>query len=131
MSYYRNVLLIDDDVDDHEIFLEAVKEIDASVKCSSIYDGEKALEALKDNTINLPDLIILDTNMPKLNGRQMLSELKNSPSLAHIPVVMYSTSFSDREVQELKSLGAVYHLKKPARFDEFRNAISYILHEKW
>ena len=117
--------------DDHEIFLEAVKEIDASVKCTSIFDGEKALEGLKNQTIETPDLIILDTNMPKLHGRQILVELKNLPALLNIPVVMYSTSFSDREVQELKELGAVYNLKKPARFDEFRNAISYILHEKW
>jgi CheY-like chemotaxis protein len=131
MSYYKNVLLIDDDADDHEIFLEAVKEIDSSVKCTSIFDGEKALEGLRNQTIERPDLIILDTNMPKLNGRQILVALKKFPALVHIPVVMYSTSFSDREVQELKELGAVHNLKKPARFDEFRNAISYILHEKW
>lgn len=131
MSYYKKVLLIDDDADDHEIFLEAVKEIDSSVKCTSLFDGEKALEGLKNKTIETPDLIILDTNMPKLNGRQMLIELRKIPAFVHIPIVMYSTSFSDREVEELKTLGAVYNLKKPARFDEFRNAISYILHEKW
>lgn len=130
MSYYKNVLLIDDDADDHEIFLEAVKEIDRSVQCISMFDGENALEGLRGKTI-APDLIILDTNLPKMNGLQILSELKNSSDLKHIPVIMYSTFFSDRDVEELTKLGASYNLRKPSRFEDFRNAISYILHEKW
>lgn len=130
MSYYKDVLLIDDDADDHEIFLEAVKEIDRSVKCISMFDGEKALQCLKEKTITA-DLIILDTNLPKMNGMQILSKLKNSAEFKHIPVIMYSTFFSERDVDELTKMGASYNLKKPSRFEDFRNAISYILHEKW
>jgi CheY-like chemotaxis protein len=130
MSYYKNVLLIDDDADDHEIFIEALKEIDRTVTCTSMFDGEKALLSLKEKTSS-PDLIILDTNLPKMNGLQILSALKTSPDFNHIPVIMYSTFFSEKDMEELTILGASYNLKKPSRFEDFRNAISYILHEKW
>jgi CheY-like chemotaxis protein len=131
MVYFSNVLLIDDDHDDHEFFLEAVKEIDSSIKCKSMFDSEKALKFLKDNKETPPDLIILDTNMPKLSGRQILIELKNDPALKSIPVVMYSTFFSDRDSDDFSKLGAVHYLAKPSKFGDFRNSLKEILTTKW
>jgi CheY-like chemotaxis protein len=131
MIYFSNVLLIDDDHDDHEFFLEAVREIDTSIKCMSMYDSEKALKFLKEQKDQLPDLIILDTNMPKLNGRQILIELKNHPVLKKIPVVMYSTFFSDRDANDFAKLGAVHYLAKPSKFGDFRNSLIKILSTKW
>jgi CheY-like chemotaxis protein len=131
MIYFSNVLLIDDDHDDHEFFLEAVREIDSSIKCTSMYDSEKALKFLKEQKEQLPDLIILDTNMPKLNGRQILIELKNDPVLKKIPVVMYSTFFSDRDSNDFANLGAVHYLAKPSKFGDFRNSLIKILSTKW
>ena len=116
MTFYKNLLLVDDDADDHEIFVEAVKEIDASIKCTCLFDAEEALKRLDENKKDLPDLIILDTNMPKVTGKQLLSEIKKSPSLNKIPVIMYSTFFSDKDIEDLKLLGAVHHLPKPSKF---------------
>ena len=93
MIYYKRLLLIDDDRDDHEFFMEALQEIDSSITCTAFFDGEQALGRLKSNTTEVPDLIILDTNMPKLNGKQILAELKRIPNLKGVPVVMYSTFF--------------------------------------
>lgn len=131
MIYFSNLLLIDDDEDDHDFFLEAVRDIDSSIKCSSMLDGEKALKFLRENKDTLPDLIILDTNLPKLNGRQILTELKTDAILKSIPVVMYSTFFSDRDNDEFAKLGAVHCLAKPSKFGDFRNLLREILATKW
>lgn len=131
MIYFSNVLLIDDDHDDHEFFLEAVREIDSSIQCNSMFDSEEALEFLKDEKQPLPDLIVLDTNMPKLNGYQILMELKNDPALNKIPVVMYSTFFSERDSDEFTKLGAATYLEKPTKFGEFRNVLNEILTKKY
>jgi DNA-binding response OmpR family regulator len=131
MIYYKNLLLVDDDEDDHEFFLEAVREIDTSLKCNCVFDGEKALNKLKDGEAALPDLIILDTNMPKLNGKQILSELKNDTHLKHIPVIMYSTSFSERDNTDFTRLGAAYYLSKPSKFQDFKSSLMHILKTNW
>ena len=127
----KTAVLIDDDKDDHEFFLEAIHDIDNSLTCNCLLDGEEALKLLRENKKNLPDLIILDTNMPRVNGRQILVELKSDPSLQSIPVVMYSTFFSDRDNEEFAKLGAVHYLAKPSKFGDFQNSLKEILTSKW
>ncbi len=127
MIYFKNLLLIDDDEDDHEFFLEAIHDIDKSLTCNCLLDGEEALKVLRENSKGLPDLIILDTNMPKVSGRQILAELKSDHRLKNIPVVMYSTFFSDKDNDELRKLGAVRYLAKPSKFGDFRHALNDIL----
>ena len=78
----------------------------------------------------MPDLIVLDTNMPKLNGRQILAELKKDPALRSIPVVMYSTFFSERDNDEFSKLGVTSYLAKPSKLADFRNVLSEILKKK-
>lgn len=131
MIYFSNVLLIDDDHDDHEFFLEAVREIDSTIKCHSMFDSEEALKFLKDENQAVPDLIVLDTNMPKLNGRQILIEIKRDPRLRDIPVVMYSTFFSDRDNDEFTRLGAATYLAKPSKLGDFRKLLNEILTTKY
>jgi CheY-like chemotaxis protein len=131
MTYYKKLLLIDDDADDHEFFLEAIQEIDSSIICTTFLDSEKALLMLMENQNELPDLIILDTNMPKLSGRQLLFAFKQHPKLKEVPVVMYSSFFSDRDNSELKHLGAAHYLSKPSKFEDFTLALKEILCQKW
>jgi DNA-binding response OmpR family regulator len=124
------VLLIDDDRDDNEFFIETLQEIDSSITCTAFFDGEQALRQLKNNGSDVPDLIILDTNMPKLNGKQILAELKRMPNVKQIPVVMYSTFFSERDNIELTNLGAMHYLAKPSKFEEFRSTLQELLGRK-
>lgn len=131
MIYYKNLLLIDDDQDDHEFFVEAVKDIDNTITCTCYFDGEKILQLLRKSETKLPDLIILDTNMPRLNGRQILAALKNDLRLKEIPVVMYSTFVASGENDELKRLGAVHYLAKPSKFEDFKKALFTILTKRW
>jgi len=131
MSFYKNLLLIDDDADDHEIFVEAVKEIDSSIICTCLFDGEQSLNLLQKKDSVIPDLIFMDTNMPKISGKQLLSSIKQSASLNNIPVIMYSTFFSDKDLEEFIKIGAAHYLTKPSKFEELRSALSNILKKKW
>jgi CheY-like chemotaxis protein len=70
-------------------------------------------------------------NMPKLNGKQVLREIKNKRSLKAIPVIMYSTSFAPRDIEEINQLGAAYHLLKPSRFDDLCRSLDVILSKNW
>jgi CheY-like chemotaxis protein len=130
-NLYKHLFIIDDDVEDQEIFMEALKEIDASIVCYSATSGEEALRKLETEVVVLPDLIFLDLNMPKLNGKQVLREIKNTRALHDIPVIMYSTSFAPRDIEEIKTLGAVHHLLKPSRFDDLCAALNQILSVEW
>ncbi|MEJ0057712.1 MAG: response regulator [Bacteroidota bacterium] len=91
MSLYKTVFLADDDSEDREIFMEAVKSVDSSVRFMSASNGAIALQTLQNDILERPDLIFLDLNMPILDGKQLLSELKKNDGLRNIPVIMYST----------------------------------------
>jgi CheY-like chemotaxis protein len=117
------ILLVDDDEDDREMFFEAIGEISSNIKCITAEDGEKALAYLFENESLLPDLIFLDLNMPRMNGKQCLAEIKKTDSLKHIPVIIYSTTKREEDVEETRKMGAVYFLTKPTLFNEITGAL--------
>src|SRR5512138_3169396 len=102
----KQVLLIDDDRDDAELFKEALAEIDAAIYFEYYEDSKTGLKMLLDRHTNLPDLIFLDINMPIISGWQCLSEFKKAEHLKHIPVIMFTTSSQPREKEAAKELGA-------------------------
>lgn len=128
---YAHLHIIDDDIEDQEIFIEAVKEVSSNIECSSSTSGEDALQKLGRSSNGQPDLIFLDLNMPKLNGKQVLKEIKSTPGLKEIPVIMYSTSFAPRDIEEIKQIGAAHHLLKPSRFNDLCTALTNILAKDW
>lgn len=128
---YKRLFIIDDDVEDQEIFMDAIKEVDKSIQIYSSTSGEDALKQLEREVVVLPDLIFLDLNMPKLNGKQVLREIKNTRSLKRIPVIMYSTSFAPTDIEEFRRLGAAHHLLKPSRFDDLCKSLNSILSKDW
>lgn len=111
-------LMIDDDVDDHEIFELALKQVDASITCDFVHDGVAALAQLSSGEIAKPDYIFLDLNMPRMSGRQVLMELKKFDELKDIPVVVCSTSSETVFEKEAKELGAVAYIVKPSSLRE-------------
>jgi CheY-like chemotaxis protein len=122
------ILLVDDDPDDQELFVEALEEIDESLKCILAKTAMEGYDVLKSGI--MPDYIFLDLNLPCINGKQFLSTIKKDSNLQHIPVAIYTTSKLDDDVEETKVLGASFFLTKPARFDSLKNAILYIISEK-
>lgn len=105
-------MIIDDDDDDKFFFKEATESMIISSACLEANDGADALNLLR-KAEQLPDFIFLDVNMPKMDGRECLKELKKDIKLKNIPVIMYSTSFSRESIEEFCSLGALHYLYKP------------------
>ncbi len=112
---FSSILLIDDDDDDQEIFLTAVKQISLTVKIASFNSAREALQKLSLGEIR-PEVIFLDLNMPLMSGQEFLFRIKQKESLAHIPVIILSTS-ADPDTRELTiDLGAHMFLTKPGDF---------------
>jgi len=131
MLRYNAILLIDDDEEDQEIFIDALKEIDPLLLCSVANDGEEAMNLLTTEALFKPDLIFIDMNMPKLNGKQVLHALKSSSTLRDVPVIMYSTFFGANDIAEIKKLGASYHLIKATKFSELCASLRTLLSANW
>jgi len=123
------LLIVDDDLDDRQLFFEAVKEINLSFKCLRAANGEEALLLLRAKHA-FPDFIFLDLNMPRMNGWQFLAEVKKDFSLAHIPVIIYSTSKKPEDDAEIKQLGVLAFITKPKTFEEICNVISVAITTK-
>jgi CheY-like chemotaxis protein len=123
---YSNILLIDDDHDDQEIFLTALEHITDKVHCATIDSARDALRQLQAQQIHT-DLIFLDLNMPVMNGQQFLMELKKSEALKHLPVIIFSTSSHAQTIREAKELGALDFITKPDKFDELKRVLQSII----
>jgi CheY-like chemotaxis protein len=126
LNHQKNYYIVDDDADDQQFLIEALTENDQSVQCIIATNGQAAIDHLKSGSSFLPDAIFLDQNMPGLSGRQCLVELKRTPSLKHIPVIVYSTSFDEREIHQIMQLGAFYFLVKGSSFDLLKKELKTI-----
>jgi CheY-like chemotaxis protein len=119
------IMYVDDDVEDIEIFSEAVKTVDSSITCIAAANGKKAMDVL--NADLLPDYIFLDINMPVINGKSILAEIRRNKKFKNTPVVMYSTTMNPEEINEYKALGANDFLIKHNHFQDLCDSLSAIL----
>lgn len=106
--------LIDDDLDDQEIFFMALQQFDEAIQCDFANDGAKAIEQLKAGDVNVPQCIFIDMNMPRMNGIDCLEQIKKIDHLKDVPICMFSTSADPTLVARTRELGAVDFLVKPA-----------------
>ncbi|AFD06608.1 response regulator [Solitalea canadensis] len=112
MQPISSCFLIDDDLDDQEIFKLAISDIEYPIVCMFARDGAEALQKLESLT-KLPSIVFLDINMPRMNGKIFLKLFKDDPRFMHIPVIIYSTYFNKRIEQEMIELGADGYIEKP------------------
>ncbi len=106
--------LIDDDTDEREIFELALGEVDKSIQLFFANNSTEALSKLTNDKGFIPHYIFLDLNMPVMNGKQVLTEIKKLPHLINTPIVIYSTSADDKDILETKQLGAADYVIKPS-----------------
>jgi CheY-like chemotaxis protein len=123
----RVILLVDDDRDDQELFEEAMAIVDSSAVCHFASDGEEGLSMLKDDNLLGCHIIFLDLNMPKINGKQLLAEIKQNKVLSKIPIVIFTTSQREKDREETARLGAAHFLTKPSSFGELCKQLEEIL----
>ena len=128
MSLNITCFLIDDDVDDQDIFILALEEIDPSIKCRVANDGIEALQQLNGDGHFRPDYIFLDLNMPRMNGKQCLEQIKKVDALLGIPVVIYSTSSDQKELTETRQLGASDYIVKPNTVSALADTLARFFH---
>ncbi len=120
-------LIVDDDSDDCEFFCEAVNEINASSICHTATNGVDALLQLRTKMDVLPDFIFLDLNMHLMDGRKCLTELKKDEQLKSIPVIILTTSTSQKDMDETRLLGASFFLTKPSEYQKLRTDIVAVM----
>lgn len=118
--------VVDDDKDDQQFLIEALTKNDQDIQCYSATNGKEAIYNLKNAMVPLPDAIFLDLNMPQLNGKQCLAELKQTPSLRHIPIIIYSTTSNKKEIQDTLDMGASHFMIKKSSSKDLREELSLI-----
>lgn len=124
----KKVLLADDDADDREIFERVLGKKTDVVLMRSVENGREVLDFLRNiSPEELPHLIILDHNMPKMNGTETLGMLKSSSQYSDIAVVIYSTYSDHSLVERCRQLGAAMVLSKPANLKEYEAVIDKFL----
>ena len=126
-----NVLLVEDDPGDVLMTREAFEEFLRN-RLDVVNDGEAAVAFLRKQPpyqdAPTPDLVLLDLNLPRRDGREVLAEIKADPSLRHIPVVVLTTSGADEDILRSYQLHANAYVTKPVDFDSFIKAIRQIDH---
>jgi two-component system, chemotaxis family, response regulator Rcp1 len=124
------ILLVEDNPGDARLCLEALKESKLTNNLHLAVDGEEAMEFLlktgKFELAPMPDLILLDLNLPKKDGREVLKEIKQNQVLAMIPVVILTSSTAEDDIVKTYGLHANCYVKKPLDFDRFVQVVQAI-----
>lgn len=124
------VLLVEDNPGDVRLTQEALKDGRVLVNLTVATDGVEALEFLKGSGAHpskpRPDLILLDLNLPRKNGREVLEEIKADEDLKRIPVIVMTTSKAEQDIHKAYNLNANCYVTKPVDLDEFLNVVKSI-----
>ena len=124
-----HIHMAEDDEDDRLMFKEAMEEARVSNKITFSVDGQDLVEFLRREgkyeglTDPLPDLILLDLNMPRKDGREALQEIKSDPALRRIPIVILTTSKAEEDIHSTYDVGANSFISKPVSFEGLVDAI--------
>jgi CheY-like chemotaxis protein len=125
-SEISEILLVEDNAGDIYMFENALKISGFKFNLIKIKNGDDVLPYLKRNDISLPDIIILDLNLPGKNGKEILSDIKNDERLDLIPVIIFTTSNAEYDIQTSYKLKANCFIKKPISVTEYIAAVSRI-----
>jgi len=130
-----SILMADDDPDDRMLTREALEETNFINGFAEVSDGEDLLSYLRRDGkyaelagTPLPGLVLLDLNMPKMDGREALKEIKSDPALRRIPVIVLTTSRADEDILQTYDLGANSFIAKPVTFDALVGVMQAVLH---
>lgn len=126
MKTNMNIILVDDDSDDRILFSEAFEELDSGDNLKMFNNGRQVLDYLKEAQ-DLPDIIFLDLNMGILGGLETLLEIRKNDRHRNISVVIYSTSSSEKDIEDTLVAGANIYITKPNDFNKLKEAIKKVL----
>lgn len=125
-----HILLVEDNLGDIRLTQEALKDSKIFNTLSVVNDGKEALSYLKREgkfkNAELPDIILLDLDLPEMDGREFLSIIKNDPKLRLIPIIVLTVSQSDQDVLKVYNLQASCYITKPVDLDQFLTVVKSI-----
>jgi len=125
---HYNLLLADDDEDDCDFFKEALDETAIKAELFMVHDGVQLMNYLENKDLeHFPDVIFLDLNMPRKNGIECLTEIKENKKLKDLPIIIFSTSLDSEIVNNLYQKGASYYIRKPGEFSKLKTVIEKAL----
>lgn len=122
----RSILIVEDNPADSRLTVDAIHRADPALAVHVCEDGESALERLRDAETVLPDLVLLDLNLPGIDGRDVLAEIKSDPRLQRIPVCVLTTSRAAGDVERAYGHHSNCYVVKPVDLNEFRARIAQI-----
>lgn len=131
MSQYRSreckILLVEDDPSDLKLTMKALSASNSNIQLHIVRNGAEAIRFVKKEgpyqNASRPNLVLLDLNLPGIDGREVLALMKSDPSLKDIPVVVLSTSSFDKDVEYCKSLNVNSYIVKPSAYEDYSELI--------
>ena len=132
MDKIRNILLVEDSPGDVRLTQEAFRTVDEALRLHVAVDGVEAISFLRRQGVHTdaprPDLILLDLNLPRMDGRQVLAEIKRDEDFKTIPTVVLTTSDAQDDIETVYQLRANCYFTKPVEYDAFESLVRNIIH---
>lgn len=126
-----HILLADDDEDDRTFFSEAITELKMNNKLTLFKDGKDLMDYLVRPDTHLPHILFLDINMPYKNGIDCLKEIRADGRFKEVSIAIYSTSSSEKDIEDTFIEGANIYIKKPNDFSELKKVIKDVVNMNW
>ncbi len=126
-----HILLADDDEDDRLFFKEAFEEIKINTRVQMVNDGVELMNFLTREGNHLPQILFLDLNMPRKTGIDCLLEIKRMAHLKDIAIAIYSTSSSEKDIEDTFVQGANVYIKKPSDFSMLKKILEQVITINW
>ncbi len=126
-----NIILADDDADDRYLFKAALEEMNVNSNLVLLKDGIELMNYLEDTKNELPHILFLDLNMPCRTGFKCLEDIRSQTRLRDISIAIYSTSNSEKDIEETLSGGANIYIHKPNDFEKLKQIIKHVLKINW
>jgi two-component system response regulator len=123
MSTAKLILLVEDNIDDEELTLRALKKSAVPNQVMVARDGAEAVSFLFDKDVQ-PEVVLLDLNLPKLDGLEVLRRIRSHESTKHLPVVVLTSSKEDKDISRSYQLGANSYVRKPVDFKQFIDTVN-------
>ncbi|GEP49557.1 response regulator [Flavobacterium noncentrifugens] len=130
-SDQMNIFLADDDEDDRSLFKLAFDETKLNSNLSLFKSGNELMDFLNQDNLKLPHILFLDLNMPGKTGAQCLAEIKANPKFRNMSIAIYSTSNSEKDIEDTLSGGANIYIHKPNDFQKLKQIIKHVLKINW
>ena len=126
-----NFLLADDVEDDRSFFNDAIKELKMNNNLTTFKDGEELMDYMNNPDSVIPHILFLDLNMPCKTGHDCLKEIRANPKFKDLSIAIYSTSSSEKDIEDTFIGGANVYIKKPNDFNKLKKVIQDVVNMNW